>query len=560
MSTTALSRSPGPASLGPSALARLFMPAPVSRRSGGESLSHDSRGAVMFMGVFMALFLIGALWFLVGIGDAIVYRQAAQEASDSAVFSSAAIHAKGMNIISFLNCLMLAIVFIYLILAVIVDVILFITGLAIAGIFTIWAVPELVAAAKQVDNVAKIYKQGMAVALPLFAGIQTAVAYLAPWGGTLAAGSVSKKYGFFTIAVGPSNIPGSDASVLKLINKISGGAADKVLPRDSGKLASFDAATKKLGLPVKTKKMNFLCEVAVGFIMDKLYDLIKGIPLVGWFFGQIRKFLSGILSTSITEVHCRESGSNTTLDSKDLYDKKPPGGFFSKAIKKLIGAATSAVGSLAGFLFTVYEAEKWWGDDYGGPKALYSTAVKNGSEWNQIWGWTPSNYSDVQDSKVRVSTYRSGGFKGATQSSGFLGSGYFMYNAQSEFYFDCKDGWKTSNCNGDDDALYDYTMYSMRWRARIVRYRGFGLSTFGSLFGDFLGEFLTTNKMANWFKDKLGLTKLAGDIFGKGPLKDILINRGKNNQEDLFTKGLKKIVNAGKGAIKPARAGTQALH
>ncbi|NOU31381.1 MAG: hypothetical protein HOO96_26075 [Polyangiaceae bacterium] len=528
------------------------------KRHLGASVVGDSRGSVMFSGVFMALFLVGALWFLIGIGDAIVYRQTAQEASDSAVFSAAALHAKGMNIISFLNCLMLAIVFIYLLLAVVVDVILFVTGLAMPGIVTIWAVPELVSAAKQVDNVAKTYKQGMATALPTFAAVQTAVAYLAPWGGSLAAGSVSKRYGFFTIAVGPSNIPGSDASVRKLLGKVSGGAVDKVLPRDSGRLAAFDAATKKLGLPVRTRKMNFLCEVAVGFVMDKLFQLVKNVPLAGWFFGQIRQFLSGILSTSISEVHCREAGSNTTLDSKDLYDKKPPGGFFSQAIKRLIAAATSAVGSLAGYTFSVYQAEKWWNDDYGGPKALYSTGVRNGSEWNQIWGWTPTNYGDAQDGKVRVATYHAGSFKGATKSSGLVGN-HYLYTAQSEFYYDCKDAWDTAACNGDDAALYDYTMYSMRWRARIVRYRGFGLTTFASLFGDFVGEFLTTNEMSNWYKDKLGISK-AGELLPKGPIRDILVNRGRNNQEDLFTKGVKKIVNAGKGAVKPPRAGTQALH
>ena len=76
---------------------------PRSSRSGVServSLLEDQRGAVMLTGLFMACFLIGALWFVIGIGDAIVFRDKMQEAADSGAFSSAALHAKGMNFIS----------------------------------------------------------------------------------------------------------------------------------------------------------------------------------------------------------------------------------------------------------------------------------------------------------------------------------------------------------------------------------------------------------------------------------------------------------------------------
>ncbi len=520
------------------------------------ALAGDEHGAVLFMGLFMALFLVGSLWFLIGMGDAIVVRQAAQEATDAAVFSSAAIHAKGMNIIAFLNCLMLAIVFIYLLLALVVDVILFVAGLAIAGIYTIELVPALVDAAEAVDDVAKGYKEGMAVALPLFAGIQTAVAYLAPWGGTVAAGYISHKYGFFTVAVGPSNIPGSDASVLRLLDKASGGAVAKVLPKDSGRLAAFDGATKKLGLPVKTMKMNFLCKVALSWVLDKLLAILGVIPLVGTFKNPIRNFLSNALGASVSAIHCRESGSGAAFDPKDLYDKKPAstrGG--SQSQKDAAGAASASVGSLGDALFAVYAAEDWWSDKNGGPKALYSGDVKNGSEWTQIWAWTPKRFDDAQEHGVRVGTFHAGDFHGMARAPSSQ-----LYTAQAEFYYDCKDGWKADGCNGDD--VYDYTMYSMRWRARLVRYRGFGLSTFGSLFADFIGAFLTTNKMASWFKEKLGVDKLGGAVDGMLPdlFKGRLANDGKNNQEDLFTKALKKVVSASKGALAPAPQGSQALH
>jgi hypothetical protein len=43
----------------------------------------DERGAVMVLGIFMCACLVGVLWYLAGIGDAVVYRQRLQEAADA---------------------------------------------------------------------------------------------------------------------------------------------------------------------------------------------------------------------------------------------------------------------------------------------------------------------------------------------------------------------------------------------------------------------------------------------------------------------------------------------
>jgi hypothetical protein len=520
------------------------------------TLAKDERGVVMFIGIFMALFLTGALWFIVGIGDAIVYREAAQEASDAAAFSSAAIHAKGMNIIAFLNCLMLAITFIYLVLALAVDAILFITGLAAAGIVTLWAVPELVAAAKEVDNVAGAYKRGMSVTLPTFAAVQTGVAYLAPWGSTIAAGGIAKKYGFLALALGPSHIIGADSSTLTLIDTVSRGRASTVLPPGSGRHAAFSAATAKLGLPVTSQSMNALCNVAVAFVVDKLFALLGRIPLAGKFLGAARNFVSGFLGPKVTELHCREPSSGAPFDPKDLYDKKPPRGLFSAATRKLARAATSAIGSLAGRLFNVYAAETWWGSTRGGPKAVYGL-MTNGSEWSQIWTYTPATYDDEQDGRVRIATYRGGTFRGARRETG----GASLYTAQSEFYFDCRGfyRWSSEHCNGKDQ--YDYTMYSLRWRSRLVRFRGFGISTVGTLFGDFVASFLTNSSFTGWIKKKLDLAgRLERSALPK-IIKGLLLNDGKNGKgADLFDRSVKLVVDKAHGALKPTRLGARALH
>src|SRR5262245_20154937 len=63
----------------------------------------DQRGAIVLMGVFMSVFLVGALWYAIGIGNAIVYRETVQTGADSTAFAAAVYHARGMNVIAMVN-------------------------------------------------------------------------------------------------------------------------------------------------------------------------------------------------------------------------------------------------------------------------------------------------------------------------------------------------------------------------------------------------------------------------------------------------------------------------
>ena len=66
----------------------------------------------MVMGVFMATLLVGMIYYIWGIGDAIMFRERMQDASDTAAFSAAVIHARGMNMLALLNMIMAALVFV----------------------------------------------------------------------------------------------------------------------------------------------------------------------------------------------------------------------------------------------------------------------------------------------------------------------------------------------------------------------------------------------------------------------------------------------------------------
>ena len=106
-------------------------------REGLKEAHRDQSGAVMMTGLGMACFLIGALWFIIGVGDAIVFRDTMQETADHAAFTSAVLHAKGMNFISACNLIMLALFAIHIIMGIIHDILL---AICIAGaVFTFGA-------------------------------------------------------------------------------------------------------------------------------------------------------------------------------------------------------------------------------------------------------------------------------------------------------------------------------------------------------------------------------------------------------------------------------------
>jgi hypothetical protein len=73
------------------------------------SLRSDERGAVLVIGVFMASVLVGAIWYLMGLGDALVYREFLQDGADATSFASAVYHARGMNAVVMLNVVMAAV-------------------------------------------------------------------------------------------------------------------------------------------------------------------------------------------------------------------------------------------------------------------------------------------------------------------------------------------------------------------------------------------------------------------------------------------------------------------
>ena len=69
-------------------------------------LLRDTDGSMMTMSLFMALFIVGVIYYILGVGDAIIYRRIMQDAADAGSHAAAVIGAKGMNLHVLLNVVM----------------------------------------------------------------------------------------------------------------------------------------------------------------------------------------------------------------------------------------------------------------------------------------------------------------------------------------------------------------------------------------------------------------------------------------------------------------------
>lgn len=74
-----------------------------------RDLLRDDRGGIAVFGVVMAMFLVGAVYFLVSVSNVALQREGLQQVADSSVFSASVVSARAMNAIAVMNVLMQAV-------------------------------------------------------------------------------------------------------------------------------------------------------------------------------------------------------------------------------------------------------------------------------------------------------------------------------------------------------------------------------------------------------------------------------------------------------------------
>ncbi len=130
----------------------------------------NDRGAIMLIAVFFAIFGVAILYYMIGIGQAILFRERMQDAADATALSAAIANARGMNFIVLINIVMAAL------LAILVTIKL-VEGIAIIGMFiagamawvtfgaTLAAIPPLRAIQQTMDSMYEATKEPVYSAL-----------------------------------------------------------------------------------------------------------------------------------------------------------------------------------------------------------------------------------------------------------------------------------------------------------------------------------------------------------------------------------------------------------
>lgn len=384
-----------------------------------KSLVADDRGAVMVVGVFMSAFLVGALWYIIGVGDAIVYHEFMQDGADATAFAAAVYHARGMNIIAMLNLIMAALLAVLVALKII----------------------KLLVTAVQVVSCALAWT---GVGAALCAASTSALEFLNP--------IVESTEKIVDAALKGLNKAATGVAMVTPI--IAEGKAILVArdyaPTVHGGLmvsASLVPSSDGFGLPVEDDDFKVLCKHAGSTVASVVLLPIPSGALKDAVTGAV-----GSLIATFSGYFCGGSGSASMTVSSAAYCEDDN---LSKAEKKKCKKDAADAQKKAG-------KGGMGGQMNGDGKS--SKRVRSGSQngddsfavYALVWGDLKSQSG--ANKGVEVAAWN----KRKTSDPSMLTK---FQVAQAEFYYDNKksgDAWK---------KYKDDTMWNMRWRARLRRVR-----------------------------------------------------------------------------------------
>jgi hypothetical protein len=456
-------------------------------------IEHDERGAVLVLGIFMCACMVGVLWYLAGIGDAIIYRERLQEGTDAAAFSAASLHARGMNLIVLLNLLMACI------LAVRVTLKAVQAGLGLAAFFCavfpplIEFEPTCLEGIKLTEDAIRATRQPINNTLKALSRTQNAIKTLVPTAAAAGALQVGLKYKPIVreaTAANPAKLTGlpiEEGSIDRLCSEAGEsvvGLFAWALPVSLPAMAINKVRTV-IGKSVSTAGAYF-CEMGSGpATPPDLSSEFDSAAKEGCDQQRDAKQKALDASQRDYESACRRLGAAcggaTTSGGKPLSPES------DRQISLLKSARDTNQTALDGF-DSKKCAEQKRGEaeqktktdpntklDSGKgmtPKKVASD-FRNGSVQAQLigLGYGNTNSLDLAPKGVKIGQWKHRS-EITSPSSAELGF------AQAEYFYDCEGRWNNSSCNGPgkDDQL---AMWHFRWRARLRRCNA-GLSGFSA--------------------------------------------------------------------------------
>lgn len=469
-----------------------------------KSFMDDRRGAVLLVAVFMSAFLVGALWYVIGIGDAAIYRQYLQDGSDAVAFGSAVYHARGMNILALINLVMAAVLMV-LVAFKIGQLLLAAANIAscLIGAFLNPVCDATTAAETPYENLVTKVEKLVDGILKVLKKTSDGVAYGMPWVAEGKAVVVSQEYkstvtGGFMISI--SLIPGPvESAIGGLVSKEK--PTGKAATTPTGETKKSEDGAVRLGLPVQDDEYSVLCKHAGENVAHLVFLPFHLLPGFGALAGGVEKFTSGLvggLVKTFPGYFCGDmsdaakglgdkiksdilKGSKDKADElckkreKDAKDESakakkdglPPIPF---DMKKCLDATGKAFGVL---------------DKAGGPslgkdktsKKVYD-AASAGDDYFAIWGF---GWGDLDNQSSGPKGLNVAGWGAKTSGANTFSK---VGIAKAEFYYEPKpeDPKKWGKDFGErvpgssmfgkpEGGLAEEAMWNMRWRARLRRLR-----------------------------------------------------------------------------------------
>ncbi len=523
-----------------------------------RDLRGDHRGAVLLISVFMASFLVGALWYIIGIGDAAIYRQYVQDGADAIAFGSSVYHARGMNIIALINLVMAAVLAVLVAFKIGQLILLAATAIACSNPFTAALCPPLLSTHVPYNNFLTKVEKVVDTVLKVLYQTSNAVAVGMPWVAEGKAIVVGQQYkptvdGGFMVSI--SLIPGQVENavgglVAKNKNATGGGAPGSggAAPAGTG---SVDTKKSKdgmrWGLPVQDDEFKNLCGKAgemVGEIIFKPFGIIPGLGgvagAVGKFAGGIGRGLAktfpgyfcgdmadagksisdkfkkdalGSADAKAKEICEKQKKANDDAADKAKKDKAPaPDPFNMPNCIKAIDNASGALGKPGGPSMGANKTSK----------KVYDPAVL-GDDYFAIWAFDWGNLDDQSDAGKGVNI-------AAWNKAKAAGPNIFskIGITKAEFYYEPRSGgptrwgknWDESKpfAKSQGGGLADEAMWNMRWRARLRRIR-LPIPSVGAILASKVGSKIKVPIIGDMLKYPIGqlgelIDDKVGDVIG----------------------------------------------
>ena len=450
---------------------------PRHERSGG--LWADDRGAVMVVGVFMSAFLVGSLWYIIGIGDAILYRERMQDGADAVAFAAAVYHARGMNIIAMINIIMAAILAILVAfkLVQLMNTIAMAVSCALAWTGLGAAICSFTSSlAPYINKAVQIAEKLVDATLPVLSKTQVGVAMAMPW---IAQGKAAY------IASNQYTEPAKGGGFISI-------SLVPYVPKE------------RLGLPVQEDTYKFLCKKAGTYVGELVFS-----PF-GKFGGWVAGVIGGIVGT-FPGYFCNESGGWGSGEIASGVSQAAIEEMAKKGCEEKKKALPNAQQQSFDMSECMKDAKKDVEDELkkqqGGQSGINGSnktpkkvfwAAKNGNGYFQIWSVLVGNDQWPREAEKGVEIAAWNQSKAMPPAP--WGKVAF---AQAEYYYDSPGEW--------DDLKKD-AMWNMRWRARLRRVRSPGPTFAGMLLGEVFGVIM--GKIDPKVAAVLGGSEIAGWLLG----------------------------------------------